>query len=128
MKNLLLVAATLGVMLSADALAQPSTLVGNWVANWEANGRPMEARLEIGQQGNIWRALATNRRNACVGIDAPVEVNYISDNEINMILSFSRALHGCTDVILRLHRTADGNLAGERDNGTTKADITLKRP
>ena len=129
MKRYAYIAMALCTIFSASlATAQPSTITGKWVANWEANGRPMEAHLEIGDQGSTWQALARNRQNACVGIDAPVEVSYVSDSAITMILSFSKALRGCNDVTLRLHKTPDGNIAGERDAGTVKANITLKRP
>ena len=37
------------------------------------------------------------------------------------------ALLGCADVALYLKKTAEGTLTGERDAGTTKAEIVLSR-
>lgn len=112
---------------SLPAMAQQAALAGKWTAKWESNGRLFEARLTLTEQGGTWDSSARSRRDACVGIEAPVEVSYVSDADITVNLAFSKALRGCTDVTLRLHKTPEGTLAGERDAGTAKTDIVLSR-
>lgn len=113
--------------IAAPAFAQQSALAGNWTAKWEVSGRIYEAKLKLTEQGGTWNSFAKNRRDACIGIEAPVEIQYVSDAEINMNLAFSKSLLGCADVALHLKKTAEGTLTGERDAGTAKAEIVLSR-
>lgn len=117
----------LSLCAAPPAIAQQAALVGNWTAKWETNGRPYEAKLKLTEQGGTWNSSAKSRRDACVGIEAPVETNYVSDDEITMNLAFSKTLQGCTDVLLRLKKTGDNTLIGARDVGSIKAEIVLTR-
>lgn len=109
---------------SFACLAGPE-LDGKYKASWDGNGKSFEAELVIDGNAGTWNAHAQNVRNPCVGREFPIAVNAHSDEIILIDLLGSKALQGCTDMLLKLKRSGPGVLVGRRINGQDSHKITL---
>jgi hypothetical protein len=109
---------------SSIVLAQtPASFVGEWKVTWQGEKRPLEAKLVITDVGGTWKTLATNRSDYCVGREVPIGIEVASENELNITLKFSEVLSGCSNALVRLHRSGANTISGVRG----KLELTLTK-
>lgn len=107
---------------TVPALSQSDNpFLGRWGATWEnKGGQPLQANVEITENGGSWQTLAARRHDPCVGKQAPIQIKSVSPSAMDFSIRYSEVLQGCKDANVRLTRHEDGRVTGQRG-----ADIAL---
>jgi hypothetical protein len=106
---------------SYAALAQTAIpSAGDWKANWQYLGRPLQAKLVISGSGGTWQSLSSLRTDPCVGREVPMSIESSSVDEITLKLKYSESLRGCADATIVLKRIDDKTYMGKRGDGDLK--------
>jgi hypothetical protein len=101
----------IGATAAMHATAQTNPYEGQWTAVFQANTRPIEARLVISGTTGTWKSFMRNKENPCAGLEAPITVRTATAEELVFDIEQSKALHGCPDAIATL-RSDGASLAG----------------
>ena len=89
---------------------------GNWEVSIPYPSRPISADLTISGETGMFRSHGGGSRNnantGCGGKDTPVSVVTSNDEELKVVIHYSKVLDGCRDVTFDTHRTGNGTFAG----------------
>lgn len=104
--------------MSLPSVAQHSaTLDGDWVAKFNANGKPHEAKVVIRADTGTWKNHARSQGNPCIGLEMPIAIGKLQPDGFELGVNGSKALAGCEDLAIQMKRIDDKTFEGTSTNG-----------
>lgn len=128
----LIVAASVAVLVSGSALAQPpsAALDGNWVGQWRAGQTNAVARAEftVKDLAGSWRASYPGHKeavNPCLERAHPATIRPNAAGGFRLSIEASKTMRGCHDSFATLRLAEPNRLVGKWDNGV-ELDLVRK--
>lgn len=101
--------------------AQPvNPYSGSWTVSFDGpKTADLEGTVVVKDDGGTWKVLARDRKNPCVGREAPITVQTASADELIFEINRSKVLAGCKDWTLKFRKVDDKSLTARMTDGRT---------
>lgn len=106
-------------LFAASVCAQGSNPYdGSWTIKMEGTNRvAYEGDLVIQGEGGSWKVLARDKRDPCIGREAPLVVRTATAEKLVFDVNRSKVLTGCPDWTMKLTPVDDKTLSGQFKDG-----------
>ncbi|HWH81851.1 MAG TPA: hypothetical protein VNU71_06405 [Burkholderiaceae bacterium] len=96
----------------------PNPYNGSWAASFDGNKTAdVEGTVVVNDDGGTWKFLARDRKNPCVGREAPIAVISASADQLVFEVNRSKVLTGCKDFTMKFKKIDDRTLSGQTSEG-----------
>lgn len=127
LRSCLRLLAACGAMVCATSLMAQAdnSFDGSWAAEWKTPaGRLLSATLQLKDGAGTWHVQATRtNEDPCSKLAAPATV-VVREGQPYLQIKPGEVIAGCTSSLLKLTKSADGQLKGNWRDGR---DVTISR-